>query len=64
MLIVHVDNGESIDKALKRYKNKHRSTRLMDQMRGRQYYTKPSIVKREQVLSASHRDKVKKELEG
>lgn len=64
MLIVHVDNGESIDKALKRYKNKHRSTRLMDQMKNRQYFTKPSVERRNKVLNASYRDQVRQEIEG
>ncbi len=57
MLIIHVDHGESIDKALKRYKNKHRHTRQMDELKKRKFFTKPSIKRRSEVLKAAYRDK-------
>ncbi len=63
MLIIHVDHGESIDKALKRYKNKHRATRMMDQLKKRQYFVKPSVERRNEVLDAAYRDKTKDEME-
>jgi len=57
MLVIHIDHGEAIDKALKRYKNKHRATRLMDQLKGRQYFTKPSVKRRTEVKAAAYREK-------
>jgi len=59
MLIIHIDHGEAIDKALKRYKNKHRATRLMDQLKRRQYFTKPSVQRRNEILDAAYREETK-----
>lgn len=64
MLIIHVDQGESIEKALKRYKNKHRSVRMMDEIRQRKHFTKPSVKRRNQVLDAAYREKTRSEFEG
>ena len=62
MLIIHIDHGEAIDKALKRYKNKHRATRLMDQLRRRQYFVKPSITRRTEIKAAAYREVAKERL--
>ena len=62
MLIIHIDHGEAIDKALKRYKNKHRATRLMDQLKNRQYFTKPSIERRTEIKKAAYREATKDKL--
>ena len=62
MLIIHIDHGEAIDKALKRYKNKHRATRLMDQLRRRQYFVKPSISRRTEIKAAAYREVAKERL--
>ena len=62
MLIIHIDHGEAIDKALKRYKNKHRATRLMDQLRRRQYFVMPSISRRTEIKAAAYREVAKERL--
>ncbi len=54
MLIIEVKDGESIDRALKRYKRKHQSTKLMRQLRRRKHFTKPSVERRTEVLKASY----------
>lgn len=54
MLIIEVKDGESIDRALKRYKNKHRNVGLIKELRARKEFTKPSIKKRTQKLKAVH----------
>ena len=54
MLVVQVKEGESIDRALKRYKRKFDRTKTMRQLRARKQFTKPSIVKRSQVIKASY----------
>ena len=54
MLVVQVKEGESIDRALKRYKRKFDKTKTMRQLRARKQFTKPSIVKRGQVIKASY----------
>ncbi len=54
MLIINVKDSESIDRALKRYKNKHRSTKLMRELRKRKHFTKPSVERRAEVLKAKY----------
>ncbi len=56
MLIINVKDGESIDRALKRYKRKHRKVRMMKELRRRQHFTKPSVERREEVLNARYRN--------
>jgi len=52
MLIINIKDNESIDRALKQYKNKFRRSGQMKQLRNRKYFTKPSIARREEVLKA------------
>ena len=48
MLIVKVNEGESIEKALKRFKRKEQQTKLVKELRDRKTYVKPSVAKRMQ----------------
>ncbi len=57
MLIIDVKESESIDRALKRYKRKHQSVKLMRQLRNRKYFTKPSVKRRAEVLKAEYINK-------
>ncbi len=57
MLVINVKDGESIDRALKRYKRKHRQVQLTKELRRRKHFTKPSVDRRNQVLNAVYRDK-------
>ena len=57
MLIIDVKEGESIDRALKRYKRKHQQTRLMRQLRSRKHFVKPSVRRRNEMLNAAYREK-------
>ena len=54
MLIIDVKETESIDRALKRYKRKHQSIKLMRQLRKRKYFTKPSVTRRAEVMKAEY----------
>lgn len=54
MLVIQVKEGESIDRALKRYKRKFDRTGTMRQLRSRQQFTKPSVAKRGQNLKAAY----------
>ena len=56
MLIIEVKEGESIDRALKRYKRKHRQINLMRHLRDRKYFTKPSEARRNEILKAQYRN--------
>lgn len=55
MLIINVKDEESIERALKRYKRKTHATRLIKELRARKNYTKPSVKRRSEVLSAEYR---------
>ena len=58
MLIIPVKEGESIDRALKKFKKKFERTGVMKELRRRQAFEKPSITKRETVKRAVFRDKM------
>ncbi len=57
MLVINVKDGESIDKALRRYKNKHKKVQLMKQLRSRKHFTKPSVERRAEILKAEYKSK-------
>ncbi len=63
MIIIPVKEGESIDKALKKFKRKFEKTGVVKELRKRQQFTKPSIVKREQVLKAIYINQIHSEAE-
>lgn len=48
MLIVKIKKGDNINKALKRFKQKVRSTKLIKDIRDRKFFEKPSAKKRKQ----------------
>jgi small subunit ribosomal protein S21 len=54
MLIIKVRDGEKIDRALKRLKRKFRDTKVLQTMRDKKEFTKPSILKRQQMKKAQY----------
>ena len=54
MIKIIVKDGEKIERALKRYKRKHRNTQIMQDLRERQYFTKPSVERRREVQKAAY----------
>ena len=52
MIIVQVKEGENIEKALKKFKRKFEKTGVVKELRNRQAFKKPSVVKREQKIHA------------
>lgn len=63
MLIIKVKEGESIDRALKRYKRKHRNTKVTVEIRSRQEYVKKSVRRRAQVQKATYVQRLRQESE-
>jgi small subunit ribosomal protein S21 len=59
MLIVPVKEGENIERALKKFKKKFDKTGLVKELRKRQQFTKPSVVKRQQRLKAIYATKMR-----
>jgi small subunit ribosomal protein S21 len=58
MLIIDSKDCENIDKALKKYKKKYEKSRVLNQLRDRQSFTKPSIRRRTQMLKAVYRSQM------
>lgn len=61
MLKIEIKEGENIDRALKRYKRKYRRTKVMEQIREKQHYTKKSKQRREALQKAEYREKFERE---
>lgn len=52
MIIVPVKEGDNIERALKKFKRKFEKTGVIKELRRRQQFEKPSVVKREQKMHA------------
>jgi len=52
MLIIPVKEGESIERALKKYKKKYDRTNVVKEPRERQAFTKKSVIRREEIKKA------------
>jgi len=61
MIIVPVKDGESIEKSLKKFKKKFEKTGVVRELRDRQKFSKPSVVKREQRIKAIYKQKLQQE---
>ena len=46
MITVPVKDGENIERALKKFKRKFEKTGIVKELRARQQYDKPSVLKR------------------
>ncbi|NAW50832.1 30S ribosomal protein S21 [Elizabethkingia argentiflava] len=57
MLIIPVKDGESIDRALKKYKRKFDRTGVVRALRSRQQFIKPSVVQRQKIQKAAHKQR-------
>ncbi|MFI1744385.1 MULTISPECIES: 30S ribosomal protein S21 [Thalassobellus] len=54
MLKIIIKDGENIERALKRYKRKHRNIKVMQNLRESQFFTKPSVKRRRQIQKAEY----------
>ena len=52
MIIVQVKEGESIEKALKKFKRKFDKTGIIRELRSRQAFEKPSVTNRKKMVKA------------
>lgn len=52
MIIVPLKEGENIERALKKFKRKYEKTGVVKELRSRQAFSKPSVVKRKQNMRA------------
>ena len=63
MLIIPVKEGENIERALKKFKKKYDRTGVIKELRRRQQFTKPSVLKRQEKLKAVYVNKMHQENE-
>lgn len=54
MIIIPIKEGENIDRALKRYKRKHRNVQIMNNLRERKQFTKKSVLRRREIQKAAY----------
>ena len=57
-IVIHVKDNETIDRALKRFKKKFEKVGVLKRLKGRMYYKKPSIERREERLKAIYKQKM------
>ena len=57
MLIIEIQDNESVDRALRRYKRKYQQTGIIKELRRRQHYTKPSVLRRNEIQKANYKQK-------
>lgn len=60
MIVVPVKEGENIEKALKKFKRKFEKTGVIKELRNRQQFDKPSVVKRQQKIHAIYVQQLKR----
>lgn len=52
MIIINIKDGESLDRALKRFKKKFEKTGVLRELRSRQAYEKKSVARRTEIKKA------------
>ena len=58
MIVIKIEKGESLEKALKRYKYKVIKTKQIEELRARQEYVKNTTKKREKMKKAKYVQKI------
>ncbi|HER08810.1 MAG TPA: 30S ribosomal protein S21 [Bacteroides sp.] len=61
MIVIPIKEGENIERALKKFKRKFEKTGVVKELRNRQAFTKPSVVKRQQKLKAIYIQQLQQE---
>ncbi len=57
MIVIHIKDGETIDRALRRYKKKFEQTGILKNVRNRMFYRKPSEEQKEVMKKAANRQR-------
>ena len=58
MIIIDIKDNESIEKALKKFKKKFERTGVLKELRRRNYFEKPSVVRREEIEKARYKNRM------
>lgn len=64
MIVINVKENESIDKALKRFKKKFEKTGVLKELRARNFYEKPSVARRNEIIKAKYIQKIRNKEQG
>ena len=59
MMIVHLKEGENIERALKKFKRKFEKTGVVKELRSRQAFEKPSVSNRKKMMKAVYVQKLR-----
>jgi len=54
MIIIDLHKHKTIEAALKAYKNKHNKLGIVKELRDRQTFIKPSVIRRTELLKAKY----------
>jgi small subunit ribosomal protein S21 len=63
MIIVEINENETIERALKKYKLKVNRSGVLRELRERKHFTKPSVRRRNLMLKAVYRQQKMAEIE-
>ena len=63
MLLIDIKDGETIDKALRRYKKKFEKSGALKEIRRRKTFVKPSVLRRVERQKAAYRTIILSEME-
>jgi len=61
MIVIPVKEGENVERALKRFKRKFEKTGVIKELRNRQAFTKPSVVRRAEFQKAIYIQQLQRE---
>ena len=61
MIIINIKDGESLDKALKRFKKKFEKTGVIRELRSRQAFEKKSVARRTEIKKAIYKQGLNRE---
>jgi small subunit ribosomal protein S21 len=63
MIIVPIKEGENLERALKKFKRKFEKTGIVKELRERQFFSKPSVKRRQEVIHAVYKQQMQQEEE-
>ena len=61
MIVIPVKEGENVERALKRFKRKFEKTGVIKELRSRQAFIKPSVVRRKEIIKAVYIEQLQRE---
>lgn len=63
MIIIPIKEGDNLERALKKFKRKFEKTGVVKELRERQFFTKPSIERRQEVKHAVYKQQMQQKEE-